>query len=657
MLIHHSCPECGASAEETDRFVLDSTDGPIEHVALGCPRNHQFQMPVDKLSSSLPGDAASRGINRSARRLRILLLCSGFNGLSQRVWVELREAGHHVETQLAGDPDAVRAAVEALDPDLVICPFLKERIPVEVWSSRPTIVLHPGPRGDRGPSSLDWAVMDAEPTWGVTALQAIEEMDAGPIWGSRSFPMPDCPSRKSDLYNGPVTEAALELVQEVAAKAADPTFAPEPLDYRRPEVTGRLRRPVRRVDRSFGWSDPTDHILRRIRAADGSPGVQTLLLGQPVAVFDAHTSRPGTEHPSDPRTEPGTVTRRRHGAVEIATGDGAIWVGHLRPMHDDSPQLKLPATTVLGELLDGVPEAPDDGGYREIDYRRQGRAGEVGVLTFDFYNGAMSTAQCRRLETAVRYAAAQDTRVLVLRGGTTFSNGIHLGVIEAAADPAAQAWANITAIDDVCRQIITCTGQLVVTAISGNAGAGGVMLGLGADRVIARHGVRAQPALPHDGPVRLGVLDLRAATAGRYAGGRRVDDPLRPDRGRGGAAHRACRRGRAGPSRVRRRGGQVCTAARAFPQPSRAAREQAQGTGRRRAPTATRGVPARRADPDVARPDPQRARLRRSPPRLPTQAPGTEHQLCARLTPPTRARPGVGMPARGQPHRAFHATR
>src|SRR5262245_41808562 len=107
MLISQPCPECSASAEETDRFVLDSTDGPMEHVALDCPRNHRFQVPVDKLSSSLPRDARWRGINGSAtrscgppetstldgravpaRRLRILLLCSAFNGLSQRVWVE-----------------------------------------------------------------------------------------------------------------------------------------------------------------------------------------------------------------------------------------------------------------------------------------------------------------------------------------------------------------------------------------------------------------------------------------------------------------------------------------------------------------------------------------------------------------------------------------
>jgi len=34
---------------------------------------------------------------------------------------------------------------------------------------------------------LDWAITDAEPRWGVTAPQAVEETDAGPVWGSRSF--------------------------------------------------------------------------------------------------------------------------------------------------------------------------------------------------------------------------------------------------------------------------------------------------------------------------------------------------------------------------------------------------------------------------------------------------------------------------------------
>jgi putative two-component system hydrogenase maturation factor HypX/HoxX len=175
----------------------------------------------------------------------------------------------------------------------------------------------------------------------------------------------------------------------------------------------------------------------------------------------------------------------------VATGDGFIWVGHLRNLSDPlTSGLKLPATSVLGRLADEVPEASPGVGPREIDYRRDGA---VGVLSVDFYNGAMSTRQCRRLEAALRYATEQDTRVLLLRGGPTFSNGIHLGVIEAAADPADEAWANIVAIDDVCRQIITCVKQLVVSSVGGNAGAGGVMLALGADHVVLRKGVVLNP--------------------------------------------------------------------------------------------------------------------------------------------------------------------
>jgi putative two-component system hydrogenase maturation factor HypX/HoxX len=422
--------------------------------------------------------------------VRILLLCSSFNGLTQRVWTDLRADGHEVVSRTAGSDDAMRMAVAGVDPDVIICPFLKERIPDDIWTSRPTVVLHPGPEGDRGPSSLDWAISDGEAEWGVTALGAIGEMDAGPIWGTRTFTLPAEPPRKSALYAGPVTEGAAALARDVAAKVSDPTFVPRPLDYSRPGVRGRLRPAMRQADRAFSWSAPTEEVLRRIRAGDGSPGVRTELAGLPVSVFDAHRG------PAAPG-EPGTIAlRHRHGAVLVRTGDGALWIGHLRRAGAEAgTQIKLPATMVLGHRLAGVPESleplgPPGSGYREITYHRHG---PVGVVGFDFYNGAMSTAQCHRLAAALRAAAAQDTSVLVLRGGHVFSNGIHLNVIEARPDAAAEAWRNINAINDVCREIITCTHQIVVAAVGGNAGAGGVMLGLGADQVLVRAGVVLNP--------------------------------------------------------------------------------------------------------------------------------------------------------------------
>jgi putative two-component system protein, hydrogenase maturation factor HypX/HoxX len=421
--------------------------------------------------------------------MRILLLSSAFNGLTQRAWLELRAAGHDVSVELALSAELMVSAVTRFEPDLIICPFLRERVPSEIWARHRTIIVHPGPRGDRGPSSLDWAITTGQSLWGVTALQAVEEMDAGPIWGSRTFPLRPGELPKSAVYNGPVADAAIELIREVVAKADDPLFTPEPLDYTKPDVIGRLQPATRIADREFSWDEPADEILRRIRAADGSPGARTTLCDVPVAVFDAH---PGPTIPG----RPGTVQLRHHDAVLVRAGDRGVWIGQLRT----EGAVKLPAAAALASRLREVPdvlepldepaEHAEHIGRREIGYRRHG---DVGVLSFDFYNGAMSTGQCRRLSTALRHATSQPTKVLLIRGADVFSNGIHLNVIDAAPCPAFEAWRNINAIDDVCHEIITCTTQLVVTAIRGSAGAGGVVLALGADRVVVRAGAVLNP--------------------------------------------------------------------------------------------------------------------------------------------------------------------
>ncbi|BCY05696.1 enoyl-CoA hydratase-related protein [Actinoplanes sp. L3-i22] len=426
--------------------------------------------------------------------MRILLLVSAFNGLTQRVWCALRDAGHEVGVLLATGEREMIEGVRAAAPDLILCPFLKDRVPAVIWQHVRTVILHPGPVGDRGPSSLDWAIADGARAWGVTALQAVEELDAGPIWATRTFTVPATPPRKSALYTGPVADAALECALEVVVKAADPAFRPVPAENTPTQTPGAGPRPMmRQADRAFDWSEPAEAILRRIRAADGSPGVLTEVGGLPAYVYDAHLG------PAR-KARPGTVLARRQGAILVAAGDSSLWLGHLRPAGEPGTRtIKTPATTALGVRLRGVPNSPltadaepeFPNAYRQVRYRR---TGAIGWLHFDFYNGAMAPGHCRRLLAGLRHAAAQDTRVLVLRGGTeAFSNGIHLNVIEAAPDPAGAAWANIRAINQVCREIITCTRQVVVAAYAGSAGAGGVMLGLGADVVAARDGIVLNP--------------------------------------------------------------------------------------------------------------------------------------------------------------------
>jgi putative two-component system hydrogenase maturation factor HypX/HoxX len=124
----------------------------------------------------------------------------------------------------------------------------------------------------------------------------------------------------------------------------------------------------------------------------------------------------------------------------------------------------------------------------------------VGYLEFDFYNGAMSTEQCTRLRDSYTYARSRDTRVIVLMGGSDyFSNGIHLNMIEAAEDPAAESWRNLNAIDDLVRDIIETDSHLVISALGGDAGAGGVPLALAADYVLAREDAILNPYYQHMG--------------------------------------------------------------------------------------------------------------------------------------------------------------
>jgi methionyl-tRNA formyltransferase len=198
--------------------------------------------------------------------MRILFLTTAHNSLSQRLWIELGERGHVIRICIAANDEAMIAAVSRELPDLIIAPMLKIAIPKEVWSRHLCLIVHPGIRGDRGPSSLDWAIANDEKIWGVTILQAVHQFDAGPVWASHAFALEvDCPA-KSSLYRGPVIEAALRGVLEavgriesgepiglLAARDADPSVIRCARLFAPADAAGR---PCHRLDAGHDRRDP-----------------------------------------------------------------------------------------------------------------------------------------------------------------------------------------------------------------------------------------------------------------------------------------------------------------------------------------------------------------------------------------------------------------
>ena len=437
----------------------------------------------------------------------ILLVVSAFNSLSQRVYAELSDEGHDVDVVLASHgADAVRAAVREVRPELIIAPMLKSALPEDVWQEHTCLIVHPGPPGDRGPSSLDWAIAEEAPEWGVTVLQAEAAMDAGDIWADGSFRVPQ--AGKSDVYRNELSDAAAGAVLLAVGRFADGSFKPRPQSDPGMCVVWRdfFRQEQRRID----WEkDSTQTVLSKLRGADSQPGVLDELCGREVFLHGGH--------PEDRlRGRPGELLATRSGALCRATRDGAVWIPELRPRKSsgDPAPFRRPAASVLasfpappgsGPGMPGsndrpywLPEIaaplelpPNRTTWADIRYRQRGG---IGFLSFSFPGGAMSTNHCRRLLAAYRYALTRSTSVLVLGGARDFfSNGLHLNVIEASSDPAGESWSNLIAMNDLVEAVLRTTDRLVVAALGGDAAAGGVMLALAADEVWCRSGSVLNP--------------------------------------------------------------------------------------------------------------------------------------------------------------------
>ncbi|CAG8444427.1 8108_t:CDS:2 [Scutellospora calospora] len=221
---------------------------------------------VEKISIASSKKYSDKAIEKSKKKLNFLLLSSAYND------------------------DAMRSAFAQHKPDLIICPTLMKAIPEDIYTKVKCLMVHPGIKGDRGPSSLDWAIINKKD-------EADKEMDAGPIWASENFFVPKIIT-KTHLYNSHVINTAARLVLECIKKFQLNDFKPELLNYSNASVKGKLHETIRQSHslRQINWEmDTTEFILRKIRAADSQPGVKAEidLNGQKITrfLYDCHNEK------------------------------------------------------------------------------------------------------------------------------------------------------------------------------------------------------------------------------------------------------------------------------------------------------------------------------------------------------------------------------
>lgn len=411
--------------------------------------------------------------------MKILLIVSAFNSLTQRVFTQLQDMQHVVSVEFSTSSQDMIDEVDRFEPDIIFCPFLKKYIPSEIFTKVPTFVLHPGIRGDRGHNSLDHALRDDKKEWGVVILRANEDFDGGDIYSEVRFKMRD--SFKASIYRNEVADATSKALNELLENLNNKNFKPIP------QLKTPMHKYLTQEDRAIDWqNDSTSEIIKKINTADSFPGVLDEFLGVKCYLF-------GVWQEDELKGNPKEIIAKRDGAICVGTIDGALWISHLKEVNS----FKLPATYVLKDKIKGVKEIrlplilqEDKKTFFEISSKV---VGEVGYLYFNFHNGAMHSEQCIRLKYAFEYLK-QECKVVVLMGGNDFfSNGIHLNILEDSKKQGEDGWSNINAMNDVIKSILTCEEAITVASFHKNAGAGGVFLGLACDYVIAREGVVLNP--------------------------------------------------------------------------------------------------------------------------------------------------------------------
>ena len=411
--------------------------------------------------------------------MKILLVVSAFNSLTQSVFVKLQDEGHALSVQYATDDTSIIDEVERFSPDIIISPYLKKFIPKDVFTKVPTYILHPGIKGDKGHHSLDHVIREEKKEWGVVLLKANEHFNGGDIYSEVNYEVRD--TYKASLYRDEVVTATLQALDELLINIQDENFKPIL------QLNTALHHYLTTQDRQIDWDkETTKEIVKKIYMSDSYPGVLDEILGIECYLF-------GVWEEEKLKGDVKEVIAKRDGAICLGTIDGAVWITHLKIKGG----IKLPSTYVLKDKIQGVKEnrlpLTFDMSYKTFYEIGSHKDEDVAYLCFNFHNGAMNSEQAIRLKYAFEYLK-EDAKVVVLIGARDFfSNGIHLNILEDSQKQGEDGWSNINAMNDLVKSIIFASDVITVSSLHKNAGAGGVFLALACDYVVGKENTVLNP--------------------------------------------------------------------------------------------------------------------------------------------------------------------
>ncbi len=232
----------------------------------------------------------------------------------------------------------------SLSPDLGVMAFVTDIVPDEMIEAPElgTIQYHPSllPK-HRGPSSINWPIIQGDTTTGLSIFWPDKGLDTGPILLQKEISIGPDDTLGSVYFNHlyPMgVEAMIEGIDLV--RSGDPPRIEQ--DHTQATYESWATPDGGAVD----WSMPAQQVYNLIRGCNPQPGASTTRNGELLKLFDAELiAGNGT---------PGEVLSVNDGGFDIAAGGGAVHMKRVQPPNSrkiPAAEYAAEAGLVAGEVL------------------------------------------------------------------------------------------------------------------------------------------------------------------------------------------------------------------------------------------------------------------------------------------------------------------
>ena len=233
-----------------------------------------------------------------------------------------REAGIELHQPESFDTDEAPGELAALEPDLMVMAFVILMVPERVLNvpTHGTIQYHPSllPR-HRGPSAINWAIIQGDATTGVSIFWPDDGLDTGPLLLTKEVEItPD--DTLGSLYFDKLYPIGVDALIEGVDLVRDGKAPRREQNDDDATYESWCGHDQVKVD----WSKPVREVHDLIRGANPRPGAWTTVEGDEIQVLDADRLD------DDPGAAPGEVVAVDGDRLVVAAGGGAIAVRLVR---------------------------------------------------------------------------------------------------------------------------------------------------------------------------------------------------------------------------------------------------------------------------------------------------------------------------------------